>query len=101
MTAARTLLIGKARENTPGPEKNGLVCCFNPWRVCFLKNPIPGPELRAPAKPVAGTRFSRRDGAPSHPPLPLPLPLRLTVAIQPNSHDCGYHARDRELTPAG
>jgi hypothetical protein len=34
------------------------------------KQCIPGPELRAPAKPVAGTRSSPRDGAPSPPPPP-------------------------------
>jgi hypothetical protein len=61
------------RKPATARKKTGLsVFCL--WRVCLKNKTIVGSELRALATPVAGTRFSPRDGAPSPPPCPNPPP---------------------------
>ena len=62
------------RKPTTARKKSVLSVVFTS-DVYVLKKNYSGSGLRAPAKPVAGTRFSPRDGAPSPPPA-LPAPPR-------------------------
>jgi hypothetical protein len=60
--------IQGTRKPTTARKKSGLSVVFASDVCVKKKKPIPGSGLRAPAKPVAGTRFSPRNGAPSPPP---------------------------------